>query len=197
MLWLTVPVIVLIGLRLADVKTFTPRYLSTLMPLVIFASALGATRLPRRVGLVLGGIWLAMTVWSTGNYHLDPRYARDDIRAAAAWIAERGASDEPVLVPVVTGVFLHYYRGEGEVKDFWDCARVSDAETARRELSTRIGDAPGAWLVLSRSASMDPGHHLDHAFSERGDCETHRFPGVEVVHLRVRTDAAVSEEGAP
>ena len=65
--WVLVPVGVLTLLRLADVKTFTPRYLATLLPLLVCLAAVGVARLPRRAGAVAGVALLALTLWSTGS----------------------------------------------------------------------------------------------------------------------------------
>lgn len=198
LLWLTVPVIILTVLRLADVKTFTPRYLAALVPLVVFAAALGLTRLPRTAGAILGTVWLVLTAWSAANYHLAPRYARDDVRAAAEWIRDHGSPGEPVLVPVVTNVFEHYYRGGNEVKDFWACPQVSDAQEARREIRARVDGARGAWLVLSRIEALDPGHHLETAFRslDPGILDID-FPGVTVLRATDLTARDDDPEAVP
>jgi len=195
LLWLAVPVLLLTALRLADVKTFTPRYLATLLPLLLCVTALGLARLPGRASAIVGVAWLALTAWSTANYHLSERYARDDVRAAADWIAERDGPGEPVLVPVVTDVFSLYYDGDGVVKDFWACDHIGDLEAARRLVGERVGEAPGAWLVLSRSAALDPDHHLPTALSELGRIDTDRsFPGVRLLRA-VREGAPPPETG--
>ncbi|MCD4751145.1 MAG: hypothetical protein K8R59_17365, partial [Thermoanaerobaculales bacterium] len=183
-----VPVLVLTALRLADIKTFTPRYLATLLPLLLCMAALGVARLPGRTAAVAGLVWIALTVWSTGNYHLSDRYARDDVREAAVWIADHGEPGDPVLVPVVTDVFSLYYEGAAEVKDFWQCSHIADLETARRLVEERVGEAPRAWLVLSRSAAIDPSNYLPLALAELGRFDTDRsFPGVRLLRV-VRDD---------
>jgi len=194
--WLVVPVLVLTALRLADIKTFTPRYLATLLPLLLCAAALGVARLPGRAAALAGTAWLALTLWSTANYHLSDRYARDDIRAAAAWVAAHGEPGEPVLVPVVTDVFTLYYEGAAVVKDFWQSGPVDDLATARRLVAERVGDAPMAWLVLSRSAALDPSHYLPVALAELGYVATDRtFPGVRL--LRVVRDGNAPRRAPP
>ncbi len=191
-IWLIVPILVLTALRLADVKTFTPRYLAALQPLLICVAALGVARLPGRMAAVAGMAWLVLTVWSTGNYHLSDRYARDDVRAAAVWVTDHGEPGDPVLVPVVTDVFTLYYEGAGEVQDFWQCYHVADLASARRLVAERVGDAPRAWLVLSRSAALDPSHYLPVALAELGHIDTDRtFPGVRLLRV-VRKEQAPS-----
>jgi mannosyltransferase len=195
--WIVGPVLILTALRLADIKTFTPRYLSALMPILVFMAAVGLRRLPARPAVVCGLTWLVLTVWSTGNYHLNHRYARDDVRAAAEWIQAREDTGDAVLVPVVTNVFAHYYQGTGEVKDFWDCPHVADAATARSLIAERVDGAAGAWLVLSRSESLDPGHHLEQAFLAIGSADASQaFPGVRLLHV-TDLEESVSETSPP
>ncbi len=197
LLWILVPVVILTILRLADIKTFTPRYLSALLPLFVYVAAVGLGRRPFRFAGVAGLIWLALTVWSVGNYHGNDRYARDDIRAAAHWIRAHESEGESVLVPVVSNVFGYYYEGTSRVRDFWDCPNVPDAETADRLIDERVDGATGAWLVLSRSEALDPGHYLEPALIARGALiDDQVFPGVRLLHV-VHITPPAPETDAP
>lgn len=194
-LWIVVPFVALIAMRLLDVKTFTPRYLAVTAPIFLLAAGHGLSVLHGWTVRVACVALLGLTLWSSASYHVDPRYAKDDVRSAAVWIANQDAAGEPVLVPVVTDIFRLYYRGRGEVRDFWGLGSLADRDAAVRALSERIGEADQAWLVLSRSGTLDPGHHLAPALDDLGDIVAVReFPGVTALHWR-RTPAAGGEAG--
>lgn len=194
-LWIAVPVVALVALRLLDVKTFTPRYLAVTAPFLLLAAGHGFSVLHGWTVRVACAALLGLTLWSSASYHVDPRYAKDDVRAAAVWIANQDAAGEPVLVPVVTDLFRLYYRGRGDVRDFWGLEALGGREAATRALSERIGDADQAWLVLCRSGSLDPGHHLAAALDDLGDVVARKeFPGVTALRWR-RAAAAGAEAG--
>ncbi|MBA4377141.1 MAG: hypothetical protein C0395_00495 [Gemmatimonas sp.] len=194
-LWVAVPFVALVAMRLLDVKTFTPRYLAVTAPFLLLAAGHGLSTLHgwtvRAASLAL----LGLTLWSSASYHVDPRYAKDDVRSAAVWIANQDAAGEPVLVPVVTDLFRLYYDGRGEVRDFWGLGALGSRADATRALSERIGGADQAWLVLCRSGTLDPGHHFPAALDDLGDVVAVReFPGVTALRWR-RAPSAGGEAG--
>jgi 4-amino-4-deoxy-L-arabinose transferase-like glycosyltransferase len=194
-LWIVVPFVALIAMRLLDVKTFTPRYLAVTAPIFLLAAGHGLSVLHGWTVRVACVALLGLTIWSSASYHVDPRYAKDDVRSAAVWIANQDAAGEPVLVPVVTDLFRLYYRGRGEVRDFWGLGSLADRDAAVHALSERIGEADQAWLVLSRSGALDPGRHLAPALDDLGDIVAVReFPGVTALRWR-RAPAAGGEAG--
>ncbi len=188
------PVLGLVALRELDVKTFTPRYLAATLPLVLWLPAAGLAAGRTRGTRWAGRLFLALTFLSLVQYHGAARYRRDDMRAAARWIARSPHDGDPVLVPGSVAPFRFYYRGRGELRDFWNTPPVRDAATARRLLAERIGEASGAWLVLCRWRERDPRGLLERTLRETGDIdEERRFPGVRVLHWR-RAGAETGEE---
>ncbi len=185
LLGLLVPMAILTVLRLLDAKTYNPRYLMTTLPLLLLVVARGLAAVRGRTGRLAAGLLLALTFLSVAQYHLSPRYARDDVRAAARWVAAGAVREEPILVPVVPNLFAFYYAGAGEVVPFWHVPVIRNREDARRVLAERLGDAPGAWLVLCRSATLDPRGLLEKELRATGAIVAEAaFPGVRVLHWR-------------
>jgi hypothetical protein len=197
LLWILLPVACLTVLRLLDVKTFNPRYLATVLPLLLVVTAAAGSALAGRRALLILLPLLGLSCWSIANYHLDARYARDEVGAAAAWISSQARADEPVLVPVVPGLFELYAGPTLVVRDFWAAGVMDTRVAVAAALDVRLADAASAWLVLCRTGAVDPGHHLAEELAARGVVVARReFPGVEVLHWQ-RSDAApLSPRGA-
>lgn len=163
-----IPTILLTVLAVRNVKTFNPRYLAVVQPLALVLAAAGVTALPRRAGSVLGGLLVGLMLYSFLAGWADPRYHKEDSRAAAASVAEYATAGEPILVPDVTNLFRLYYRGEGEIMDMWEAGEITDLDAARGELAERIGDAPSCWLVRSVRSLQDPRGLLAPALRDMG-----------------------------
>lgn len=191
--WIVVPFLCLTALRLLEVKTFNPRYVATVLPLLLVITAAGLAALRGRRALLVVLPFLVLTCWSSANYHLSDRYARDDVGAAAIWISGHAAPGEPVLVPVVPSLFALYAAPELDVRDFWDVGVMARRADVAAALDARLAGASTAWLVRCRDGSVDPGHHLVPELEARGRITERRsFPGVEVLHWR-----ATAAGGAP
>jgi hypothetical protein len=100
-------------------------------------------------------------------------------------VAQRGDVGEPVLLPVATSVFKHYYHGPGELVENFDFTPLPNREAARTWLRERQGGAQSGWLVLARVWRVDPQGWLAASLEEddwiRSDT---RLNGVRVIRWR-------------
>jgi len=194
-IWGLTPVILLTVLAVQNVKTFNPRYLAAVYVLVPLLTACGLHALPRRLARATGAVLLCLTLVALANHHLDSRYAKADVRGAADWVADRAAPQDVVVVPAVSGLFEHYWRGPAAVDGLWSAGTIASPAAARAALDEAVGDAPRVWLVLARSWHQDPRDLLPAALAELGPAgESHRFPGVRILSCALPAAAAV--EGA-
>ncbi len=192
-LWVLVPAAAVTLLAARNFKPFNPRYLAAVMPLVLLVAAHGLGSLPRRLGRICGFVMLALLLWSLHGYHGDPRYAKEDVRDAAAWIAGRADASDPIMVPVVTHVYHLYHAGPGRIVPFWQVPLLRDEAAARAVLRERMGDAPKGYLVLARSWEIDPDGRLPAALMAEATIAAEAvFPGVRVLEWR-RTPRASEE----
>ncbi len=183
--WIGVPLVVVTVLALRNVKPFNPRYLAAVFPLLLVVAAHGLAALPRRVGRLAGFALLSLFLWSLYNYQADPRYAKEDLRDAAVWIAGRCDPGEPVLVPVVERAFTLYFPGPGAVVGFWEVPPIASPEQARAVLSAKMGAARHGFLVLSRTWDFDPRGLLPGALAGEARVEAEMdFPGARVFEWR-------------
>lgn len=181
LLWVLIPLALVTLLAVRNVKAFNPRYAAVALPAVLLLTAHGAAAWGR-AGRWLGVVYLAFALVATGGYLGFERYAREDVRAAAAWIDAHGAADEPVLVPVVSGLYGLYARNAAPVIPFWTTPVIRDDAAARAALAPHLEGRDAAWLLLCRSWDLDPGDRLPAALGALGAVEVAgRWPGVRLL----------------
>jgi uncharacterized integral membrane protein len=180
-LWAGIPLLILAVLAVRNVKPWNPRYVAMAMPWFLILAAVGLTHLPRRAGLVLTLILTALTVWSIGNHFGDGRYAKADVRRAAAAVEESNTAGDPILVPVVTAVFDFYHEGAARTIDTYGQPPLRSGAEADRFVAERLAGVPGCWYVAARSWYFDPHGQLPLALARAGHLRrTGGFDGVEI-----------------
>jgi hypothetical protein len=180
-IWVLVPVVVLTFLALRNFKPWNPRYVAMVLPWVLALTAYGLTRLPRRLFLGATLLLAVLTLWSVGGHYWNGRYAKADVRAAAAWLEEANTAGDPVIVPVVTSVFNYYYQGSGEVIGTFGLPELGSEAEAAAFCDRALGGKPRAWVVLAREWYFDPRGHLPADLARRGHLRLDlAAPGVRV-----------------
>jgi len=183
LVWGIVPMALLAVLAWRNIKPWNVRYVMVALPWLLMLTAYGLGQMPRRVGSVIT-LWLAgLALWSLGGYYWNPAYAKEDLRAAAAWVssAEEGAST--VLVPVVTSVFDFYYDGPAEVLDTFQEPKLRRVEDGLDLVDRRLAGRDALWLVESRPWYFDPDGVLPLALARRGHLRLARdLPGVRIYY---------------
>ena len=193
MIWIVIPVACVTFLAVRNVKAFNPRYLAVVMPLVLLLLAHGAASLGR-LGRMAALICFVFTLVATGGYLGFERYAREDIRSAAVAIEAVSLPGEPVLVPVVSGLYGLYASDHANIVDFWGCPVVRNSEMADQSLAERFVGYDSGWLVLCRSWDLDPGNRWPVALALSGEVEEFgQWPGVTV--LRWKRTAGIDGSG--
>jgi uncharacterized membrane protein len=192
--WVAVPAVAVVVLALQNVKPYNARYLATVFPWFLVMAAHGLIVLPRRLGRAIGLLLAGLFLFSSYGLHTNPRYYKEDLRAAGQWIADRAQPQTAVLVPVVTRTFTLYYCGDGDVVPFWDVAPVSDADGAATTLATKLEGYAHGFLVLSRSWEVDPHDRLPAALAAQTEVIGEAsFPGVRVFEWRRRAEGSTRE----
>jgi hypothetical protein len=185
LLWLAVPVLALLLLALRNVKPWNARYLAVAAPWAVALVAAGLVRLPRRPGTVLTVLLCAATLVAVGNSWLSPRYAKEDVRAAAAWVAAAEGPGRPVLVPAVTNVWRFYAPPGLAVIDAFGTGPLATAAEADAFVAGRLAGVDEAWIVLAREWFLDPRGLLVPALGRAGAvAPAAEFPGVRVLSWR-------------
>lgn len=183
LVWIFVPLLILTLLALRNVKPWNPRYVAMVLPWVLALAAGGYARLPRRWGLAATVLLTCLTLWSLGGYYGNGRYAKADVRAAAAFLAEANSEGAPMIAPVITNVFKYYYQGSGEVIASFGFPVLADEDQAAAFCDRTLADRSRCWLVLGREWYFDPAGHLPRALSRRGHLRlVFTAPGVRTYH---------------
>lgn len=186
--WIAVPVAILVFLGVRNIKPWNPRYVAMALPWVLLLVASGLTVLPRRPGAVLTVLLLGLTLWSLGNYYWNGRYAKADIRAAAAFVADSREAADPVLVPSVTAVYDFYQRGSARTIGTYGRPPLASAEDAAAFVAEVLAGEDRCWFVSARAWFFDPGGHLPVALARAGHLRlSAEMDGVEIYHWERKT----------
>jgi hypothetical protein len=185
--WIVLPLAAIVLLAVRNVKPYNVRYACIVLPWILLVAARGLATLPRRLGMVWTAALVVLTLTSLGGYYFADRYQKEDIRAAAAYIAASSAPDDAVLVPVVTAVFRYYHAGDGPVLATWGVDRLDNLEEARALVASRLAGRTAVWIVLAREWFLDPRGWLPEALAEAGRLRAAAaFPGVRVLRWERR-----------
>jgi 4-amino-4-deoxy-L-arabinose transferase-like glycosyltransferase len=184
LLWLLVPTLVVSYFALRNFKVFHPRYIAVAYPCFILLLAAAIADLgPRARRAAVMAIALLWAV-SLHHHYFVPIYGREDCRAAAALVRERGVAGEKLLAVNTEEPMFYYYRGPLRHDRLW-LGYAADPVRLERKLTEALAGASGAWVVLSRPEDLDPADTfarlLDRRFPDAG---RYRLEGVRVWHIR-------------
>ncbi|HKQ56591.1 MAG TPA: glycosyltransferase family 39 protein [Candidatus Eisenbacteria bacterium] len=184
LLWLLVPALIVSYFATQNFKVFHPRYLAVAVPGFIALLAAALTDLKPRAraaaALAIAALWAV----SLQHHYFESRYAKEDMRGASALLAARAVPGERIVAANTEDLLFFYYRGPLPVVSYW-LGWASDEARGDQRLDALVGDASGAWVVLSRGEDLDPRGAFARRLDERfPDAEQFRFEGVRVWHLR-------------
>jgi 4-amino-4-deoxy-L-arabinose transferase-like glycosyltransferase len=192
LLWAVPGILFVSYSAIQNFKTFHPRYLAVLMPMLIAVWAVAIVDLPRharRVAVVLVALLWAV---SLARHYFDERYAKEDLRSAARVVREHGVTGERVIAANTAGLLVYYYRGPLPVEHYW-LGFVQDSRVMQDRFQRLKGDGP-AWVMLARPEDLDPeGRFARFVDTRYPDAGRWSFAGVRL--WRVPADRPVP--GAP
>ena len=133
--------------------------------------------------LLLGAV-LAVHGTALANYYFDPRYAREDTRAAAQYLESAAGPRDVVLVVGTASSLPHYYRGNLALVDFTNLQPVG--QPLREKLRNLTANHDRLWLVQIRPWQVDRSGTIRAALDDtyaRGSKQD--FSGVEIYSYRI------------
>jgi 4-amino-4-deoxy-L-arabinose transferase-like glycosyltransferase len=161
-----------------NIKVFNVRYLMCAFPLYVALLVYG---LPRRraMRLLAGGAICAVMLVSDANYLFNSKYAREDVRSAAAIVMSAEASGDIIFAPGVEELFAYYYRGSNTVT-FIEPARLGAARLDEA-VAASFGSYARIWHIRAREWYMDPEDMLTRALLREGALDrSWKLPGVSI-----------------
>lgn len=163
----------------ANVKVFNVRYLICIFPIYIGFLAIG---LPSKKLILVAAIAAvcAISLKSSLGYLFDPRYAREDVRGAAAIVQQNEEFGDAIIIPTVHDVFLRYYRGANEIKVLYPADLSEDELKAR--LSSLFEAHARIWYLRARHWDKDPRDILVKMLPVHGNLiASWELPGVKLL----------------
>ena len=155
-LWAVLPVLMAVMVPIiVRSMTYNVRYVIFSVPPFLYILAQGVVFLRRYyIGVVLLLIVVVFNSWSLYNNYFDARYAKEDVRGAAQFVAANASPDDHVLVITVDHIFEWYFHQANPVMS------NSSSESARSLVDEAIAGAHTLWLVESRVWQSDPNNEI-------------------------------------
>lgn len=196
--WLALPVMfVILGTGVTG-QPFNVRYALPALPPFLLLAGSGIRALPP--GLARGAAWalvVVLTAASIVNYHRDPRYQREDYRAAVSALRQAADPGDLVLVSVdYSRIVLDYYDpGPVEVATLTGPAARGHGKPARvgsgdwrAEVDRLVGGRGRIWVLLSRTFDDPAEGQLLPYLDRRYQRERERaWAGIRLIGYTART----------
>jgi uncharacterized membrane protein len=184
-LWLSVPILGVFSIAKLLNIFYDVRYVATVFPAYMLLLAVGIARFrsPRVQVLLLIAVLCVHGV-ALANYYFDPRYAREDTRAAARFLASAGQPRDVVLVVGTVSSLPHYYKGNLPFINFGMVDGAGDPTRERlREVSA---NHERLWLVQIRPWQADRLGRVKAALDRAyGIVKQQHFPGVDIYGYQI------------
>ena len=189
-LWLLVPALLVSYFAFQNFKVFHPRYLSVGVPAFLALLAAAFADLSPRGRAGFGVLVALLWGYSLQHHYFDPRYGKEDMRAAGALLTARAQAGERIVAANTEDLLFYYYRGPVPVVNYW-LGWAADPDAGAQRFDRLSAGAAGTWVVLSRAEDLDPtGAFARHLDERHPAAERFRFEGVRVWHLRPPVPAA-------
>lgn len=176
---IVVPVLLAFLVARHTAITYNVRHVSFVLPAYLVIVGAGVASCPLALRAALAGLLLVVTVASLGNHFFNPRYAKADMRAAAAAAEREGA---PAVVVGDASAFTFYADGHGP-------ALVLDRESligpGLEQVTTLLRKAGAVSLVRHRWWDADPSNLVYRTVSTQAQLEREAvLPGVILSRFR-------------
>lgn len=154
---------------------FAERYIIPIAVPTYVAAALGVGLVGRKLPIFLpaGAVAVVVLLATALTAFAEPRFEKENFRAAAARVAQSAAEDDVILfvAEFVQHPFAYYYRGPGRLVGFF-----GDHRNPGPFLEPVLKDAGVVWLVESHTERYDPNHDVRRWLEERYPLATEAYP---------------------
>jgi hypothetical protein len=188
LVWLAAPALVVVYFAAQNFKVFNPRYLAVSAPAFLLVVAAAWSDRGTLGRWLLGGAIAVLWGLSLHHHYFDPRYEREDYRAALDAVRSSHAPGEQVLA---VGALepVDFYARSLPVEHLW-LGFAADSTRMERELDEVLSRASGTWVVLSREEDLDPAGRFARRMERIAAGAPAQYPGVRVWHVTRRPEGA-------
>ncbi len=178
-----VPMLLVTYFSVQNFKVYNPRYVSSGLVgyyLLVVAGWLALGRLGR---------WLAAGavafLWAGSLLHLyfDPRFGREDFRAATQWLSQRIGAQEQLIATGNYSPMDYYWRDRVPPYDFFWLGYAYDPVRMREKFAAVSDTTRASWVIVSRPYLDDPEGRFERFLTEERGATRAEFPGVRVYRL--------------
>jgi len=200
-LWFVFPMLFATLGALVTVHPFNVRYAVIAFLPALIVLACGIDALP--AAAARAATWLGVVCVSglaLAGYYNDPKYARDDYRSAAAFLAAHaGTGDVVVAHRAFTARDLRFYTKPFPVRivGFPVTPEALDSAQTIAALASVIGDDPHVWLFLSRGTPQEDDPLVAYCESHFHRVSAYASPGVRLLGYVRDTTSAPGADPAP
>jgi hypothetical protein len=179
-----------VWLAATNIKPYNVRYVSVALPAFLLVVAFGWSVLSRRMQAVTAVAALATSVWACGNYLFEPRYGRDDVRGAVAYVARHAHGADAVVQISLTAMLRHYYTQLGPRPVHPPAAALRDAGAAAAFVRAQVPSTGVVWYLECRPEAIDPAGVLRSSLQSLATgTEMTEFVGVRVYRCEIPVPA--------
>ena len=140
------------------VRCYQPTYMAAVMPISVGLLGTGFSALQRRPLLMIVPAVLVtlLTGFSVHNYYHNPRFAREDWRAAAAYVSANAAPQDIIVFHKSwpKAAFDYYYRQGAAEYSLPDQILPADDPLLKKARVT-LSQHPTVWLVIAHNFDTD------------------------------------------
>jgi len=177
------PLVCVTYFSLRNFKVFNPRYVSSGIAGYYLILLAGWAFLPpawRRVATVLV---LAMWGWSLGHHYFDPKNAKEDYRAATAWLAPRIHAEDQLIGAGSPAMLEYYWRGRQPAHDSFWLGLAADSLNMATQFDSLRDSRKVAYVLVSRPYAFDPRGRFESFLMASPGVEKTVFHGVTLYRL--------------
>jgi len=179
------PVLVFLVGLLSNVN-YQVRYTLASLPAFFVVLALGTASLKLqavRWGAI--GAVLLCSVYSVANFYMNPRYDKEDVRAAVAHIKATKLDEHQIIfVGQIAWAVQHYGANLKTVELDWE---ICDSEIGQPDFlqTARISDSKNIWVIVGRDWNRCAAAYLEQLSSRYRVVDHRHFAGVELCQLEL------------
>ncbi len=184
-LWMSIPILGVFGIATLLNIYYDVRYVATAFPAYILLLAAGIIGLKKRaVQMLLLGAVLTVHGVALANYYFEPRYAREDTRAAADYLETAAGPRDVFLIVGTESSLPHYYKGNLPLVDF---RTLQPAEQPLKEKLRKLStNHDRIWLVQIRPWQVDRSGTIKAELDSTYQIvEQQHFSGIDIYSYRI------------